>query len=362
MRPIGAVVLGSYLDRRGRRAGLLLTLGLMSVGTLVVALTPGYATIGLAAPLLVLTGRLVQGLSAGVELGGVSVYLAEIAPPGRRGFYVSWQSASQQVAVMAAALFGVLCTGWLHPDVMDAWGWRIPLSAGCLIVPYLVYLRRSLPETGSFLARRRRPTGREVVASLVADRGVILAGVGLVMMTTVSFYFITAYTPTFGRKALHLGDVDGLRVTLAVGANNLLWLPLSGALSDRVGRRPILVACAAMAAASAYPALSWLSRAPSFDRLLAVELWLSFLYAGYNGAMVCYLTEIVPPAVRTTGFSLAYSLATTAGGFTALICTLLIQATGNLAMPGVWLSLAALSALVAVPFSARAARATGGLT
>jgi MFS family permease len=362
MRPVGAVVLGSYVDRRGRRAGLLLTLGLMSAGTLSIAVTPGYATIGLAAPLLVLLGRLVQGLSAGVELGGVSVYLAEIATPGHKGFYVSWQSASQQVAVMFAALLGVLLTVRLSPEAMGVWGFRIPLAVGCLIIPLLFWIRRTLPETESFLARRHRPTTREVLVSLAANWAVILTGMALVMMTTVSFYFITAYTPTFGRRALHLGDVDGLWVTLAVGAGNLLWLPLSGALSDRIGRRPILVVCAALTAATAFPALWWLARAPSFGRLMAVELWLSFLYAGYNGAMVCYLTEIVPVDVRTAGFSLAYSLATTAGGFTALICTVLIQVTGNAAMPGAWLSLAALCSLIAVPVSTRLARAQAQAT
>jgi MFS family permease len=351
MRPIGAVVLGAYIDRRGRRAGLLLTLGLMSAGTLSIAVTPGYAAIGLWAPALVLLGRLVQGLSAGVELGGVSVYLAEIATPGHEGFYVSWQSASQQVAVMFAALLGVILSTRLPPPAMAAWGWRVPLLAGCLILPFLLRIRRSLPETESFLARRHRPTGREVVASLVAHWRVVLVGVGLVMMTTVSFYFITAYTPTFGKTALSLGDRDSLEVTLAVGAGNLLWLPLSGALSDRIGRRPILVACTALTAATAYPALAWLAAAPSFGRLLAAELWLSFLYGSYNGAMVCYLTEIVPGEVRTAGFSLAYSLATTAGGFTALICTLLIRATGDVAMPGAWLSFAALAGLVATLFS-----------
>ncbi|MFT3775702.1 MAG: MFS transporter [Minicystis sp.] len=357
MRPLGAVVLGSYIDRKGRRDGLLLTLGLMSIGTLTIAATPGYATIGLLAPILVLIGRLVQGLSAGVELGGVSVYLAEIAPPGRKGFYVSWQSASQQVAVMFAALLGVVLTRRLSPEAMDAWGFRIPLAAGCVIVPFLFWIRRSLRETDTFLARRHRPSGREVLVSLAANWPIVLTGVGLVMMTTVSFYFITAYTPTFGRNALHLNSLDSLLVTLAVGTSNLVWLPLSGALSDRVGRRPILVACTVLTALTAYPALSWLAGAPSFGRLLTVQLWLSFLYAGYNGAMVCYLTEIVPAAVRTAGFSLAYSLATTAGGFTALICTLLIQATGSAAAPGAWLSFAALCGLIAVPFSVRAARA-----
>jgi MFS transporter, MHS family, citrate/tricarballylate:H+ symporter len=131
MRPLGAIILGAYIDHRGRRAGLLLTLALMGFGTLAVACLPGYAVLGLAAPLLVLVGRLVQGFSAGVELGGVSVYLSEIAPPHRKGFYVSWQSASQQVAVMFAALLGIVLISTLSNSQMSRWGWRVALLAGC---------------------------------------------------------------------------------------------------------------------------------------------------------------------------------------------------------------------------------------
>ena len=144
IRPLGAVILGSYMDRKGRRAGLILTLGLMSMGTLSIACTPGYAMIGILAPLLVVSGRLLQGFSAGVELGSVSVYLAEIATPGHRGFYVSWQNASQQVAVVFAALLGVALNSLLTNAQMDAWGWRIPLLVGCAIVPFLFWMRRSL--------------------------------------------------------------------------------------------------------------------------------------------------------------------------------------------------------------------------
>ena len=141
-------------------------------------------------------------------------------------------------------------------------------------------------------------------------------------MTTVSFYFVTAYTPTFGASVLHLAASGNLVVTLCVGACNLLVLPLSGALSDRIGRRPILIACTIAALATAYPTLSWLVSAPSFSRLLMVELWLAFIYAAYNGAMAVYLTEIMPVEVRTSGFSVAYSLATAVfGGFTPAICT-----------------------------------------
>src|SRR6478736_2012691 len=137
MRPLGAIFLGAYLDRHGRRSGLLLTLGLMAVGTLTIAFMPGFESIGLLAPVLILVGRLLQGLSAGVEVGGVSVYLSEIATPGRKGFYVSWQSASQQVAVVVAALLGVVLSENLPPEEMARWGWRVPLVAGCAIIPFL---------------------------------------------------------------------------------------------------------------------------------------------------------------------------------------------------------------------------------
>ena len=135
MRPLGGLILGSYIDRKGRRIGLIVTLSLMAVGTLSIALTPGYDRIGLIAPVLVLAGRLVQGFSAGCELGGVSVYLAEIATPGHRGFYCSFQSASQQVAVVFASLLGVVLNSIIPAEQMAAWGWRIPLLIGCLIAP-----------------------------------------------------------------------------------------------------------------------------------------------------------------------------------------------------------------------------------
>jgi len=354
MRPIGALVLGAYLDRRGRRTGLLVTLGLMSIGTLSIACTPGYAAIGLLAPLLILLGRLVQGFSAGVELGGVSVYLAEIATPGHKGFYVSWQSASQQPAVMLAALLGVWLNSTLSPAQMTAWGWRVPLWVGCLIIPVLFLIRRSLPETEEFAARKRHPSTSQILNSLSANWKIVLVGLMLVTMTTVTFYTITAYTPTFGRTALHLADRDNLIVTLCVGISNFIWLPIMGSLSDRIGRIPLLIGCTVLTLLTAYPALLWLAAAPSFDKLLIVELWLSFIFGSYNGAMVVYLTELMPPDVRASGFSLAYSLATAIfGGFTPAICTELIAKTGNKAMPGVWLSFAAACGLIATIVSMR---------
>ncbi|RRV07286.1 MFS transporter [Pseudomonas sp. v388] len=348
MRPLGAIFLGAYIDRHGRRQGLIITLAMMAMGTLLIACVPGYATIGVAAPLLVLLGRLLQGFSAGVELGGVSVYLAEISTPGRKGFFVSWQSASQQAAVVFAGLLGVALNHWLSPEEMGEWGWRVPFLIGCLIVPAIFVIRRSLEESPEFAARKHRPTLGEVVRSIGQNFGLVLGGMALVVMTTVSFYLITAYTPTFGKNELHLSDLDSLLVTVCVGVSNFIWLPVMGAFSDRIGRKPLLIGATVLAIATAYPALSWLVAHPSFGNLLMVELWLSFLYGSYNGAMVVALTEIMPVEVRTTGFSLAYSLATaTFGGFTPAACTYLIHELGNKAAPGIWLTGAAILGLIA---------------
>ena len=348
MRPVGALALGAYIDRHGRRRGLILTLALMSVGTVAIAVLPGYASIGLVAPLLVLISRLIQGFSAGVELGGVSVYLSEIATPGNKGFYVSWQSGSQQVAVVFAALLGVVLNQTLGQAAMESWGWRIPLLVGCAIIPFLFVIRSSLEETAVFAARKAHPTFRQIYATMAANWGIVLLGMAMVLMTTVSFYLITAYTPTFGRRELHLADIDTLTVTCCVGLSNLFWLPVAGALSDRIGRRPLLIGCTVLAILTAYPAMRWLIANPSFGHLLIVELWLSVLYGCYNGAMVVFLTEIMPEDVRTSGFSMAYSLATVIGGMTPAICTWLIQRSGDKAMPGAWMSLAAVVGLGAV--------------
>jgi MFS family permease len=184
--------------------------------------------------------------------------------------------------------------------------------------------------------------------TLATNWAIVLVAMMLVAMTTVSFYLITAYTPTFGQSELHLKSVGVLIVTLCVGLSNFFWLPVMGAASDRFGRKPLLIAFTLLALLTAYPAMLWLTAAPSFVRLLLVLLWLSFIYASYNGAMVVTLTEIMPVDVRTSGFSLAYSLATALlGGFTPALCTYLIHITGNRAAPGLWMSFAAVLGLIA---------------
>ena len=347
MRPLGAVFLGAYLDRKGRRLGLIVTLALMAIGTLTIAVTPTYAQIGIAAPIIVVVGRLLQGFSAGVELGGVSVYLAEIATPGNRGFYTSWQSGSQQVAVMLAALLGVGVSSMLTKAQMADWGWRIPLLIGCAIIPLIFWLRSSLTETEAFHRIKKVTRTAEVLRLMGQNWTLILVGVALSVLTTTTFYLITAYTPTFGRTALKLDAVGVLMVTLAVGFSNFVWLPVGGAISDRIGRYPLLFLVPVLALVTAYPMMSWLVGAPSFPKLLTVVLLFSVYFGLYNGSMIPLLAEIMPPQVRTTGFALAFSLATALfGGVTPLVSTFLIERTGDRASPAWWLCVAAAISLV----------------
>ncbi|QCI15342.1 MFS transporter [Pseudomonas putida] len=348
MRPLGAVILGAYIDDVGRRKGLIVTLGIMASGTLLIVLVPGYTSIGLWAPALVLLGRLLQGFSAGAELGGVSVYLAEMATPGHKGFYASWQSASQQVAIVVAAALGFGLNQWLSAGEIAEWGWRVPFGVGCLIIPMIFILRRNLQETEEFTARKHRPSMKAVLATLFANARVVVLGMLMVAMTTTAFYMITVYAPTFGKTVLQLSTSEALIVTLLVGVSNFFWLPIGGALSDRFGRKPLLSAMSLLTVLSAYPALSFLAQAPTFGHMLEVLLWFSFLYGLYNGAMIPALTEIMPVEVRVAGFSLAYSLATAIfGGFTPAISTWMIHATGDKAAPAYWLMFAALCAFVA---------------
>lgn len=348
MRPVGAIVLGAYLDKVGRRNGLIVTLAIMAAGTFAIAFAPSYASIGIAAPLIVLIGRLLQGFSAGVELGGVSIYLFEIATPGNKGFYTAFQSASQQVAIFVAAIIGFGLNALLTAQQIGAWGWRIPFVIGCLIVPFIFVIRRSLEETPEFIAQKRHPSAAEILTSMLENLHIVLFGMLLVVLTTVMFYFITVYTPTFGKSVLHLTEVESLAVTLCVAVTNFIWLPVGGAISDRTGRKVVLLTISALAIVTTYPLLSWLVAAPTFGRLLTVDLVFSFYFGVYNGAMVVALSELVPAQVRASGFSLAFSLAAALfGTFTPLASTFLYEATASRAASGFWLMLAGCLSLVA---------------
>ena len=319
MRPLGAIVLGAYVDHHGRRAGLLLTLALMGAGTLSIALSaglrdarPGRAAVG---PGRAAGAGLLRRSGTGRRLG---VSFRDRAAR-TQGLLRRWQSGSQQVAVMFAAVLGIVLAASLSAGQMAAGAgasrcW--PAARCCRICSHApvaggdrkTFLQRNVP-------RRERSS-----APCGAHRRVVGLGMLMSTMTTVCFYLVTTYTPTYGTKVLHLSPLASLIATLCVGACNFAVLPLSGALSDRIGRRPILIACTVTALLTAYPALLWLTSAPSMARLILVELWISFFYASYNGAMAVYLTEIMPAEMKTSGFALAYSLATAVfGGFTPAI-------------------------------------------
>ena len=306
MRPLGAIILGAYIDRHGRRKGLLLTFGMMAFGTLAIGCLPGYEAIGMLAPILVVLARLIQGLSAGVELGGASVYLAEIATPGRRGFYTAWQSGSQQVAVMFAAVLGLILSRTLRPEEMAGWGWRVPLLLGSIMIPFVVMMRRSLQETDEFLARKHHPGpgdpehgGRQLALGRAGhdafddDHGDVLRDHGL-------HANLRDKRPEAFDHDQHVGDADRGIFQLYSGALRRLCV---GLIRPPPDARDIFD----IALLTSYPALLWLTSAPSFGRLVAVALWFSMIFGGYNGSMVALLTEIMPAKIRASGFSLAFA-------------------------------------------------------
>lgn len=355
MRPLGAIILGAYIDRHGRKKGLLLTLSLMAIGTISIALTPTYATIGVAAPIIILFGRLIQGFSAGAELGGVAVYLAEIADNHNKGFFVSWQSASQQMAIAIAALFGYILNEIFAKSFMESFGWRIPFIFGCLILPILFIQRSKLEESKEFDSKKIHPSFKAIISSAIKNFGFLVACSFMVMLTTVSFYMITAYTPTFAKVELGISESRAFILTLIIALSNFILLPLMGILSDKIGRFRQLLLFSILFVITAYPVLSFVTKSDLYSSVVLGELWFSLLYAGYNGAMVIALVEIVPKEIRSISFSLAYSIATAIyGGFTPALATQLIHFTQNKAAPAMWLSFAAFcSFMIVLGLSAR---------
>ena len=347
IRPIGGVLFAHIGDRIGRKKTLVLTLSLMGGATVMIGLLPTYEMIGLWAPALLILMRIIQGMGIGGEWGGALLLAYEYAPEKRKGFFGSIPQAGVTIGMLMATFIVSLMTLFSEADFLS-WGWRIPFLFGCLIVPFIFFLRRKLEETEEFSARRHHLEMRQVFKTLLANWQVVVAGMLMVAMTTTAFYLITVYAPTFGKKVLMLSASDSLLVTLLVAISNFIWLPVGGALSDRFGRKPVLIAMTLLALATSYPALTLLASAPSFSMMLSVLLWLSFLYGLYNGAMIPALTEIMPAEVRVAGFSLAYSLATAVfGGFTPVMSTALIEYTGDKASPGYWMSFAAVCALLA---------------
>lgn len=283
MRPVGGLVLGLYADRAGRKAALSLVIALMTLGILVLALAPPYSAIGIAAPILIVLGRLLQGFSAGGEFGSATALLIEAAPFSRRGFYGSFQMASQAAALLLGAVAGALVTRGLSPEALRSWGWRVPFIVGLIIGPIGFYIRRNLADSEAFLHARqtaRRATLREVFTGHSRE---ICCGLGSVIALTVTIYVLISYLPTFAVKELKLPYAQSF---YAVIVGNLLLMvlsPIAGAWSDRRGRKGLSLWSLIITLVLIYPLFSWLAGAPSVSKLILVQAILSVTLAGYYG-------------------------------------------------------------------------------
>ncbi|MGG1943786.1 MFS transporter [Trinickia sp. NRRL B-1857] len=359
MRPIGGILLGIYADRAGRKAALSLVIALMTVSSAMMAFTPGYATIGIAAPIIVVLARLLQGLSAGGEFGSATSMLIEYAPPDRRGFYGSWQNFGQFVAAVTAALMGALVTRGLSEHALDAWGWRIPFLFGLLIGPVGFYIRTRLHEPPAFEqsgdtneSGRAPPSAKRTSTLAIVWRehqAALWIAFGLVVASSVAQYVLNVYLPAYSVRQLGLPVSAPFIVLVATGTLRMILTPLFGLLSDRIGRKPVMGASMALYVVSIYPLFVWLVAGPSLPRLLSVELVFAVLMAAALGPASTALAELFPAQVRATGLSISYNVATTLfGGFSPFLVTWLIDATGNKMMPAYFVTAAMLVGLIAL--------------
>ena len=351
VRPIGAVVIGAYGDRAGRKPALVLSAGLMLAGTLLTGLLPPYASIGLAAPLLMMLARLLQGFSAGGEFGSATALLAE-QDPERRGFYASLQWSATGLAVFLAASFAFIVNTVLAPDQVASWGWRLPYLFGLLIGPAAWYIRRRGEETPEFIATPMAAHPIAEVASL--DKVRVLLGAGVVAAGAAGSYTIN-YMPTFAATQLHMGATTALIGTMVAGGVNTILPPVFGHLSDVYGRFRIMGLFGTLGFCIIYPLFLWVLAVPTLFTLIAIQVVVATVfYCGYYATVPSFLAELFPTRRRTTGISIAYVLAQLVfGGVTPLVVSALIKATGNPAAPGLYLAAVTLLSLGCLAASSR---------
>ena len=350
MRPFGAIILGSYADRYGRKAAFTLTIMLMMVGTAIIVVAPTYSSIGLLAPILIVIARMVQGFSAGGEFGSATAFLAE-QNPERRGFFASWQFASQGLTTILATGFGVTLASTLTTEQMDSWGWRIPFIFGLLIGPVAYYIRRHLDETIEFQSTQHSKAPlREALSD---SKQKLLISFGVVVLCTVAMYTIL-FMPTYATRQLGLPASGAFLASLLTGAIQVVLIPVVGALSDRHGRLPIAFVSAAAILLAIYPMFAWLAAVPTLQTLLIVQAIIGVLLSGYMGGLPALMSELFPTRMRTTGLSISYSFGVAIfGGFAPFINAWLIAVTGSKLAPSFYLMLAAVISLAALTAARR---------
>jgi MHS family proline/betaine transporter-like MFS transporter len=346
VRPLGAIFVGSFSDRHGRRAGLTLSIALMMLGTTLMAVTPGYASIGLAAPVLITSARLLQGFSVGGEFGSSVAFLMEHGSH-RRGFAASWQFAIAGVITVLASLFGVALTTLLTHQQLLSWGWRLPYFFGMLVGPAGLYIRWRLSETPEFLAGQK-PETVPIRELLTRQPLAVVLALGASIISNSSFY-ILLYIPTFGQKQLHLPAYTGFIATLIGGIVLAVGCPFFGHWSDKMARPRIMVVTGWLFLLTSYPAFYLMKAWPTLGACIIAVCWLQLLKAGYSGVLPSLLGELFPVQTRAIGVALSFSTAVTIfGGFAPFIATSLIALTGDKLSPSYYLMVTALMSVIAL--------------
>jgi MFS family permease len=336
-RPLGGIVIGAYADRAGRRPAMMLSIALMAAGMVLLAATPSYATIGLAAPILVVVARLVQGFALGGEVGPSTSYLLEAAPPRKRGQYAVWQIASQGAASALAGALGVLLSFLIGTDAMESWGWRIPFLVGIAIVPVGLVMRSRLQETVDLGAKTVHPSAAHVLSALLKHhRRPLLLALMLITSGTIATY-VGLYMTTYALSTLHMATGASMGATVVTGLCLLGFGLAGGWLSDRVGRKSVYLISKLALTAVAWPAFVLINHHRTLGALLMMAGLMSALNA-LGGVVLVVIPECFPKSVRSAGLSVAYALAVTVfGGTTQVIVTWLIHATGNPLSPAWYL-------------------------
>ena len=352
MRPVGGVLIGMYADRHGRKAALQLIILLMTISIAMIAFAPTYAAIGVAAPLIILLARLLQGMATGGEFASATSFLVECAPPGRRGFFGSLQMVGQSLAALAGAAMGMLITQGLTPEQIDSWGWRLPFIFGLLIGPVGLYMRRHLEETEAFTTAKEQLHESVSLLTLCREHSrSVLACFGLVVAGTIMYYVVLIYMPTYAKTQLKIPLGDAFMAQVAGLICLTAAIPFFGALSDRIGRKPVLLFALACYFVLPYPLLSWLQAEPTLARLTIMQIILCTAVAISFGPVSTALAEQFPVRMRSTGLALAYNFAVMLfGGFAQLIVTWLIRETGTPLAPAFYVMFGAVAGTVGVLF------------